>query len=291
MAKKHKIIFIGTSKFAVPILENLVKDNYQILAVVTATDKPIGRKQKITPPPIKKTALKHKLEILQPKKIADCELRVKDYNPDLIIVAAYGQIIPKNILEIAQLGSLNIHPSLLPKYRGPSPIQTAILNGEKTTGITLMLMDEKMDHGPIIAQKQTPIAPSDTYQTLEEKLALAGADLLIETLSQYLQGKIKPKPQDESQASYTKILTRQDGQINWQKSALEIERKVRAYYPWPGTWTELDGLRVKILKARVVAKEQPAALPTSQGYLFLELVQPAGKKPMTGQEFFRGHRK
>lgn len=287
---KPKIIFMGTSQFAVPILEALIKNKYQIGLVITAPDKPVGRQHKLTPPPVKQIALKHKLSVSQPVKVSDCQPQISDLSPDLIIVAAYGQIIPKSILDIPRKDTLNIHPSLLPKYRGPSPIQTAILNNEKSTGLTIMLMNEKMDQGPIIAQKQIAISPDDTYQTLEKKLAVQSADFLIETLPQYLEDKIKPVAQEESRASYTKILTRQDGKINWQQSAREIARMVRAYHSWPGTWTEFNGLRVKILKVKLAEKQGPATIQTGQGLLSLELVQPAGKKPMTGQEFFRGHK-
>jgi len=274
----YKIIFIGTSQFAVPALKSLIENKYKIITVITSSDKPIGRKQEITHSPIKKTALEYNLEIIQPEKISDITSKISDLKPDLIITAAYGQIIPKDILNTPKFNSLNLHPSLLPKYRGPSPIQTAILNNDKTTGITIMLMDEKLDHGPIISQVKIKINNYDNYQTLEKKLSQEAATLLIKTLPQYFQDQIKPKPQEEKKASYTKILTRQDGKINWQQTAQEIEKKIRAFYPWPGTWTELNGKRIKILKAKI----------TNQGFLKLELVQPAGKKPMTGQEFFRG---
>jgi len=273
-----KIIFIGASEFAVPALEKLIKNNYTLLAVVTALDKPVGRKQEITPPPVKKAALKYKPPILQPEKISNIKSEISNLKPDLIIVAAYGQIIPKNILEIPKFGCLNLHPSLLPKYRGPSPIQTAILNGEQETGITIMKMDEKIDHGPIIAQKKIILSGKENYQTLEKKLSQLTANFLIEILPQYLQNKIKPQEQKHGQATYTKILSRDDGKIDWNKSAPEIERMVRAFYPWPGVWTEFNGQRVKILKVKIVDQK-----------LILELIQPAGKKPMTGEEFFRGH--
>ena len=269
--KKEKIIFIGTSQFAVPALKSLIENKYNLIYVITRPDKP-------TPSPIKQTALEYNIKILQPEKISDIASKILDLKPDLIITAAYGQIIPKDILNTPKFNSLNLHPSLLPKYRGPSPIQTAILNNDKTTGITIMLMDEKMDHGPIISQIEIKINDQFNYQTLEKKLSQEAADLLIKTLPQYFQNKIKPKPQKEEKASYTKILTRQDGKINWQQTAQEIERKIRAFYPWPGTWTELNGKRIKILKAKI----------TNQGFLKLEIVQPAGKKPMTGQEFFKG---
>jgi methionyl-tRNA formyltransferase len=292
-----KIIFIGTSQFAVPALENLIKNDYNIISVITAPDKPVGRKQTITPLPVKQTALKYKLPILQPEKISEISSKIATLAPDLIIVAAYGQLISKSILDIPRLGCLNLHPSLLPKYRGPSPIQTAILNGDKTTGVTIILMDEKIDHGPIISQKEITIASDENYQTLEKKLAETAADFLIEILPRYIQGEIKPQTQDESKASYTKILTRQDGQIDWSKSAQEIERMVRAFYPWPGAWTYFNSQRVKILKAKAIEKKEivdakkELILPTGEGFLLIEILQPAGKKPMTGQEFFRGHPK
>ncbi|MFH1551971.1 MAG: methionyl-tRNA formyltransferase [bacterium] len=285
---KQKIIFIGASQFAVPSLKNLIKNNYDILAVITAPDKPVGRKQELFSCPVKQTALKHKLSILQPIKISEVSDKIAKLKPDLIIVASYGQIIPKNILDIPCFGSINIHPSLLPKYRGPSPIQTAILNNEKTTGITIMLMDEKMDHGPIISQETTLIDTDDNYQTLEKKLSEQSADFLIKTLPQYIQNKIKPQIQNENNATYTKILTREHGKINWNQTAQQIERMIRAFFPWPGAWTELNGKRIKILKAKAVDKKQKSALPAKKGFLLCEIVQPAGKKPMTGEEFFRG---
>jgi len=276
--RKQKIIFIGTSAFALPALENLVQE-YQILSVITAPDKPAGRKNEITPSPVKEIALKYNLSLLQPEKIIQVKKQMAQLEPDLIIVASYGQIIPKDILDIPKKGSLNLHPSLLPKYRGPSPIQTAILNGDQTTGLTIIQMNEKMDAGPIIVQKQTKINPNDTFQTLETRLAEEISDLLIEILPRYFKNKIQAQVQDESKASYTKILTRDHGKINLDQDPHKIERKVRAFYPWPGAWTEINGKRVKILKVKIV-----------NGQLSLELVQPAGKKPMTGQEFSRGHK-
>ena len=286
-----KIIFIGTGQFAGPILENLIKNRYNIIRVITAPDKPVGRRQELTASAVKEIALRHKLFLSQPEKLIEVKSEISAVKPDLVVSAAYGKIIPKEVLDIPHFGCLNLHPSLLPKYRGPSPIQTTILNGDQKTGLTIMLMDEKIDHGPIVAQKELKIMTDDNSQTLEKKLAQLAADFLIEILPDYLHGKIKLKPQDESQVSYTKILTKQDGQINWQKSAGQIVRQVRAFYPWPGAWTEFNGLRVKILKAKAI-KNSPtgkAALPAGQGFLLLETVQPAGKKPMTGQEFFRGH--
>ena len=276
--KKRKIIFIGTSSFAITTLEELIENGYEILAVITAPDKPVGRKQELTPSPIKEIALKYNLLTFQPEKISEVEKEISQLKPDLIITSSYGQIIPKNILDIPKKESLNLHPSLLPKYRGPSPIQTAILNGEKVTGITIIKMDEKMDHGPIIAQRETNICLDDTYESLEDRLSEEITKLLIEILPRYFKNKIQPEIQDESRATYTKILTRDDGKIDLKENAEEIERKVRAFSPWPGTWTEINNQRVKILKVKI-----------KNNFLSLELIQPAGKKPMTGEEFFRGH--
>jgi len=278
MRSKTNIIFIGTSEFAVSILEDLIKSSlFNISAVITAPDRPAGRKKELNLSPIKKTALKHKLKVFQPEKIIRIKKEISTIKPILIVLASYGQIIPKDILEIPTLGIINIHPSLLPKYRGSSPIQTAILNGDKYTGISIMLIDEKVDHGPIIAQLKVPILSSDNKIVLEKKLSKKSAKFLIKILPKYLKKQIKPKTQDKSKASYTKILTRQDGKIDWGESAKSIAQKVKAFYPWPGAWTIINNKRVKILKAKVVNKK-----------IKLEIVQPEGKKPMTGEEFFRG---
>ena len=286
-----KIIFIGTSEFAVPALESLLKNNYKIITVITSPDKPVGRKQEITPTPIKRIAEKYQLPVIQPENILDIKSKILNLKPDLIIVASYGKIIPKSILDIPLSKSLNIHPSLLPKHRGPSPIQTVILNGDKKTGITIMLMDEKMDHGPVVSQMEIDIKPDENYEDLEKRLSQESGNFLIKTLPLYLNDKIKPIKQDENKASYTKILSRKQGEIDLNKSALEIERKIRAFYPWPGTWFYLDKKRIKILKAKAIEKEEETSIKTGKDFLLLEIVQPEGKKPMTGKEFFRGYKK
>ena len=277
------------------------------MGVVTAQDKPVGRKQELTPSPIKKWALGVKLPILQIEKI-------KKINADLIIVAAYGQIIPKEILEIvdprlgrAKFGALNIHPSLLPKYRGASPIQTAILNGDKETGITIILMDEKMDHGPILGNSKFEIRNSKiTYNELTNELADLGADLLIKTLPNWIEGKIKPQPQDHSKATFTKIIKKEDGKINWNKSAEEIERMIRALDPWPGTFASLKSKvksqKLKVLKAEALKEnadkkvgevfltdDKKLAIQTGNGILILKQVQLEGKKMMPAKDFLNGH--
>jgi len=248
--KNPKIIFLGTPEFGATILEGLIKNNHKPCLVITATDKPVGRKQILTPPPAKIIAEKYNIPIIQPEKVLSCKLQATRIKPDLIIMAAYGEIIPKEFLEIPKYGCLNIHPSLLPKYRGPSPIQTVILNGDRETGTTIILIDEKMDHGPVIANRQLSITDCEiTTDELSKKLAALSIDLLIKIVPKWINGEIKAKPQDESKATYTKIIKKEDGKINWKKSAEEIERQIRAFYPWPGTFTFWRNKRIKILEA------------------------------------------
>jgi methionyl-tRNA formyltransferase len=276
---KLKIIFVGTPEFGAIILDKLIQNNLKPVLVITAPDKPVGRKQVITPPPVKVIAQKYNLPISQPQKIGHAMSKLRDIEPGLIIVAAYSQIIPKNILDIPKFGCLNVHPSLLPKYRGPSPIQAAILNGDKETGVTIILMDEKMDHGPILAQRKLEFPISNfQFPKLHDELANLGAQLLIETIPKWIKEEIKPKPQNESKATYTKILKKEDGKIDWQKSAEEIERQVRALNPWPGTHTIYKGKILKILKAEII-----------KGRLVIKEVQLEGKKPMSFEDFLRGH--
>lgn len=289
--KKYRTIFIGSGKFAVLPFRAVFNCPFlKLESVITSPDKPAGRKQNLIPSPTKQAALTTNIEILQPKKIAELKPKISRCRPDLIIVCAYGQIIPENILDIPRFGSLNLHPSLLPEYRGASPIQFAILNGEKKTGVTVMLMDEKMDHGPVVAQKETEISDEENGQTLEEKLSRLAADFLMEILLPYLKGEIKPQSQDESRATYTKILKRQDGKIDWQKSGQEIEQMARAFYPWPGAWTTLNDKRLKIIKGKSVNEKNGQAIAAGKGYFLPEIVQPEGKKPMKWQDYLRGKR-
>ncbi len=278
-----KIIFFGTPDFGVIILEELIKNNYNPVLVITAPDKPVGRKHVLTPPPVKKIAEKYNVIVTQPEKIKEVAIEIKNLNPDLIICAAYGQIIPKEILEIPKHGCLNIHPSLLPKYRGASPIQTVILNGDKETGVTIILMDEKMDHGLIIAQTKYKIPDDINYKELDSALAKQGAHLLVKILPKWINGEIEAKAQDESNATYTKVLKKEDGKIEWKKSAEEIERQIRAFCPWPGTFAFIKHknkiLRVKILEAGI-SKEKK---------LIIKKLQPEGKKIMTLEEFKKGY--
>lgn len=272
------IIFFGTPEFAVPSLKILNK-NFKIAAVFCEPDKPFGRKQEIKEPPIKILAKKLGLRVFQPESIKTSAKIIKKLNPDIAVAVAYGQIIPKKILDIPKFGFLNLHPSLLPKYRGPSPIQNAILNDDRKTGITIILLDEKMDHGPILAQKKVKLFGNETTEILYNRLSKIGAKLLVMTLLNCVSGKIKPKEQNHKKTTFTKIIKREDGRINWNKTAEEIERMIRAYHPWPGTFTEIDGKRLKIISASIKNKK-----------LFLERVQLEGKKEMSWEEFKKGNK-
>ena len=274
-----KIIFIGTPEFGAVVLERLCKANLRPILAITAPDKPVGRKQILTPPPVKVLAQKYNIPVLQPEIISGGPTSLQIWGKsELIVVASYGKILPKEILEIPKHGSLNVHPSLLPKYRGAAPIQSAIMNGDKETGVTIMLMDEQIDHGPIIAQKKTAVGSNETYFQLHDRLAELGASLLIDTIPDWIGGKIRLAPQDENKATYTKILTKEDGEINWEKSPQEIDRQIRALNPWPGVYTVQQKKRIKILRARI-----------ENGKLLIEQIQPEGKKPMTFEDFKRGH--
>jgi len=267
-----KIIFMGTPEFSAVILEALVNSNYEIAAVITNPDAPIGRKQILTPSPVKVLAEKNKIPVIQLDEM-------RDFNVDLAIVAAYGKIISKNVLDIPRYGMINVHPSLLPKYRGASPIQNAILNGDKKTGVTIMKLDKEMDHGEIISQVETQILGSDTYESLSQKLAILGAELLIKTIPDYTSGKIKPVKQNHAEATYTKIIKKEDGKIDWSKSAIEIERIVRAFYPWPIAWTIWNGKVLKILEARIIGNK-----------LEIKKLQLGGGKILSIKEFLNGHK-
>jgi len=301
-----KIVFIGTPEFGAIILEKLCKSEFKPSLVITAPDKPVGRKQVITPPPVKISAQKYNIPVEQPDKIRNLKLEIRNLKPDLGIVAAYGQILPKEILDMLKFGCLNVHPSLLPKYRGPTPMRFTILNGDKKTGVTIILIDEKIDHGPILAQGEWEISnPKITHPRLSKELAEVAAKLLIETIPKWLKGEIKPKTQDESQVTYTKILTREDGRIDWALSARQIERQIRAFDPWPGAFTLMDSKKIKILEAEILeqTKVGPFGLPgktflapndkiavqTGKDYLIITKLQPEGKKPMASEELLRGN--
>lgn len=302
--KNLQIIFMGTPEFSAIILEKMIDTGYKPVMVITAPDKPVGRKQILTPSKTKLLAIKNKIPVLQPEKIIDSKSSILNSKPDLIVLAAYGQIIPKEILEIPQYGCLNIHPSLLPKYRGASPIQTVILNGDLETGVTIILMDEKLDHGPILRQRKKEITNNKiTTEELTKELAKLGAELLIETLPKWLKGEIKPTPQNHLKATYTKIFKKEDGHINWKNPAEFIERQIRALNPWPGTYGYFKNQILKIIEADVfktnhkkkpgtvfLTEKKELAVACQKNALILKKIQLEGKKQMTAKEFFNGHR-
>ena len=302
-----KIIFVGTPEFGAIILEELSKTKFKPCLVITSLDKPVGRKQILSPSPVKQIALKYNIPIKQPKKIEETKEEIKEIKPDLMIVAAYKQIIPKEILEIPKYKSFNIHPSLLPKYRGASPIQYTILNGEEKTGVTIYLMDEKIDHGPILSQKEFEIKDKKiTYQKLSKELAKLGAELLLENIPKILSKKIKLTPQNEKEATYTKILKKEDGHIKWSKKAEEIERQIRAFEVWPQSYSFWNDKVLKILKSSVkilpveidypygkivASPEKEILVATKENYFKIEIIQLEGKKKMTAKEFLNGYPK
>ena len=311
MKNNPPILFFGTPEFALPALEALIKNGYRIAAAITRPDERVGRKQILTPPPIKVAAERYNIPVFQPERL-DARDFVSGKIPraDLFIVAAYGKIIPVDILKLPRLGAINIHPSLLPRWRGPSPIQAAILHGDIQTGVTIMQMDAQMDHGPAIAASSFPLpAPGKiTYPELHDRLAKLGAELLIKTLSRWITGGIIPVPQDESQATYCKLLTKDGGRIDWTKPADQIERMVRAYRPWPGSWTvwksKSGPRRIRIEEADAIDDAPPAGgaagmvwqnelhpllIKSGRGSLAVKKLRLEGKSPTDAASFLRGH--
>jgi len=302
-----KIVFFGSPQTAIPSLEALLKAGHSIPLVITQPDRPSGRGRKLKACPIKKFAEKNNIPVLQPKKIRkdpECLNTLQRINPELNVVVAYGQIIPSEIIYLPKHDSINIHFSLLPKYRGASPVQWALLNGESQTGITLFRLNEKMDQGDILAQKTVPIHPEENSKELEERLAKIGADFLVETVS-----KIKttdPVPQHHSRATYAPLIKKKDGQINWDKEARSIQNQVRAFNPWPSAFTFLNSTRIKIIKAKdLKQKTETSGSPgeiieiSEKGItvgcghntlLLIEELQPENKKRMSAYSFSLGAR-
>ncbi len=303
------LLFLGTSAFAVPSLRALKEDGrFEIAGIITQPDKPVGRHATLTPPAVKVAAKELGIsEIQQPAKLKEEDFKkwVEDIGPscDAFVVVSYGKILPSWMLELPKHGIFNVHGSLLPRWRGPSPIQAAILAGDDRTGVTIMKINEKMDEGPILLEEQTAIHPDETGGELHDRLANLGATVLPHTLAAYLDEKLEPKEQNGSKATYCKILTRNDGRLDWAKTADELARMVRAYHPWPGTWTIVNETRLKVVKARAFQYEKllkpgtpfvhdglPCIAATSGTALELVEVQPEGKKAMSGNEFLRGMR-
>lgn len=311
MSKQNtiKTIFIGTPDFAVPSLEKLIKDSkFEVLLVITQPDKNVGRKQILTSPPIKELAKKYNIPVSQPEKISNLKYQISNLNPDIAVVVAYKQIIPKDILSIPKYGFINVHGSLLPKYRGSSCIQSAILNGDKESGITIMKMDSGLDTGPILAQNKIKLASNETAGSLYDKLKELGANFLLPAIVGYIEERLMPREQDSSKSSYAKELKKSDGEIDWKKSALEIERFIRAMNPWPMAYAELR-IKNKKLRIRIIEVEKDIiqinkhksgeffvhddklAVQCGKNALIIKTIQPEGKKPITGKEFIQGYLK
>lgn len=302
----QKIIFFGVGKFAVPAIKKL-KENFEIALVVTSPEKPVGRNRKITPSPVRIEAKKLNLKTLTVDKfIPEVIKKIKSATADLFVIIDYGKIIPQEVLKIAPHGAINVHPSKLPLYRGASPLQSAIANGEDQTAISIMLIDEEMDHGPILAQKITNIKPDDTYGLLYQRLSCEYPNFLIDTIKKYLERKIKPQEQNHSKATFTKILKREDGRINWNNNAKIIEKMIRAYNPWPGTFFEHEKKRIKVFQASASDKKYPnkkigdifktesgnVAVACGQNTtLLIHRLQPEGKKELSEKEFIQGYLK
>jgi len=295
---------MGTPDFAVPSLELLLSGNYSPVAVYTSPDSPAGRGRELSVSPVKRVALEHGIEVRQVHSLKDDDAiaQLAQLKPDAIVVASYGLILPPNVLSIPPFGCINLHPSMLPRHRGPTPIPAAILAGDSETGASIMLMDEGIDTGPVLAQRELPIESGDTTASLTDKLAQLSARLMMETLPRWFGGEIQPQPQREADATYTKILTKADGEIDWRMPAADIERRVRAFQPWPGCYTRWQGKTLKVMAATPLRgkRERPgkvipidgdgAGVQTGDGILVLRQLQLEGKRPMDIAEFLRGQR-
>lgn len=312
----YRIVFMGTPQFAVPALRWLVEEyslsasGGQVVGVVTQPDRPSGRGRKPQPSPVKVLAHKHGLPVLEPTSLraTDPQAQLQAWQPDGIIVAAFGQILPPAVLELPPFGCLNVHASLLPRWRGAAPVAAAILAGDDTTGVTIMKMDAGLDTGPILSQRSLAIAPDDTRGSLTARLAQLGAELLRDTLPDWFAGNLKPRPQEETLVTYAPQIKKEQGRIDWSKPADVIARQVRAFHPWPGVFTQWEDKTLKILSAAAVeswrGEESSGLLPgsvflsaegpivvTGRGGLQLFEVQLAGKRPMTADAFARGARR
>lgn len=303
---------MGSPEFALPTLRRLIESDHEVVGVVTQPDRPAGRGRGLRPPPAKELAQAHGLPLLQPERVnaPDALAAIRALAPDAIVVAAYGQILRQPLLDLPRRGLLNVHASLLPKYRGAAPVAAALLAGEEETGVTTLEVALALDAGPILAQRALPIEPHDTTGTLSEKLAALGADLLIEVLPAWERGELTPRPQDEARASYAPSVQRQDAVIDWSLPAVDVWRRVRAYHPWPVATTSVDGELLRILEAWPLEGE-PDAAPASvlplppgveapagagfavrcgRGLLAVVRAQRAGRRALSGEELLRGFR-
>ncbi|MBI5586887.1 MAG: methionyl-tRNA formyltransferase [Deltaproteobacteria bacterium] len=300
-----KIIFMGTPQFAVPSLEALAEAGHRVIAVVTQPDKPQGRGMSSLPSPVKKAALGRGIPVFEPLKLKD-ESFIKELTglgADFFVVVAYGKILPRPVLDIPPKGCVNLHASLLPKYRGAAPINRAIVNGEKETGVSTMLMDAGMDTGPVLLEKRVAIRADDTAEDLAKRLSIEGAALLVETIELFSEGRIRPREQDGSNATYAPILKKEDGAIDWRKTAVGIKDLMRGLYPWPGAYTRWKGYTIKVLSGRAVdcpADKPPGTVvgvskegirvATGEGVFEITELQPENKKRMPAGDFVQGYR-
>jgi len=297
---------MGTPSFSIPVLAKLLENDYQVVAVYTKADKPSGRGRKPFASPVKEMAVKYGLHIEEPlsfkdETVVDC---MNSFNPDIAVLASYGHILPKRVLDIPKRGCLNIHPSLLPKYRGPSPVVGAILNGSSETGVTVMTVLPKVDNGHILAQLKVGIDQEETTQSLTPKLFQLGAELLIHTIPLWIEGEINPQPQDESKATYTRTYTKEDGRIDWNISATQIASMIRAFTPWPGCYTTWQSRTFKVIEAvpmpetesnytpgqviELARDDMKAGVITGNGVLGLRKVQLESRRPLPISDFLRG---
>jgi methionyl-tRNA formyltransferase len=298
---RTRVVFMGSPDFALPAFEAAAAA-FDVVGVVTQPDRKAGRGRQIAEPAVKTAAVSHGIPVAQPVKIRAAEAveQLRAWAPDLIVVAAFGQILSQEVLDLPVHGSINVHASLLPRWRGASPIQQAILHGDARTGVTIMKMDAGLDTGPILAQAAMEIRPDDTGEMLSTRLSDLGARLLVETVPGYLNGRIAPHPQDEKSASYAPLLKKSEGLLDFSRPAAELARRVRAFDPWPGTFMEAAGANLKVLRAEAVPENYPRgarsvldgfpAVGTASGTLVLREVQPVGKTPMPGDAYLMGAR-
>ncbi len=297
-----KIVFMGSPDFSLSALR-LLAEQYQVVGVVTQPDRASGRGRELKAPPVKTLALELNIPVIQPEKLREPEAmqQLREWKPDLIVVAAFGQILKKDVLELPKHGCINIHASILPRWRGAAPINAAILAGDEETGVTIMKMDVGLDTGPMLTMKKIRIRRDDTAGSVLQALSTLGANLLIETLPDYVSGVLTPTPQPEEGSTYAPMLKKQDGLLDFTQSAVELERRVRAMNPWPGAWFEWNGNVLKVARASVseakglsigsrFTVEGRPAIMSADGALVLDEVQPAGKKAMPGKSFLSGAR-
>ncbi len=295
-----RIVFMGTPDFALPSLTALL-DSHAVVAVVTQPDRPSGRHRRLRPSPVKRAALEASIPLLQPERIRSDESisALRAMRADLFVVVAFGQILPQVLLDVPRIASINVHASLLPRWRGAAPIQAAIRAGDRETGVTLMAMDAGLDTGPVIAQRSAPISKDETGQSLHDKLAQLGAELLVQALPDFLDGTTSPRPQDAACATYAPAIKKEEGRLDWSCAAAELERTIRAFTPWPGSFTTWNGAPLKIhagyedaglaSPGLVFNHEKGIAIGTGAGLFFPTEVQLAGKKRLPIEDFVNGH--